>query len=239
MDILHIDKQIKQSHNIPVEVQGERRYSSSFTTSALDRGEWSASRPGRSLPTGKGPPVPIVQETGWAPDTDIRGKISCLCRGSILDLLVVQSIAKHYTDWATPSPKVPVWNSVANISSGIVYRPFRALDSCNLVTYLRERTLCNIVPCYCRTLRRVSASFHMVLWDLQVPSYYAEYSTNVILPSSAYGTVTSCISKFDSRDSASSLVGFVLITMVFDDNIWTAGSVAKLSVHNRPLPSLW
>jgi hypothetical protein len=46
---------------------GERRYSSySFTTSALDGGEWSASRPGRALPPGKGPPVPIVQEAGWA-----------------------------------------------------------------------------------------------------------------------------------------------------------------------------
>jgi hypothetical protein len=39
---------------------GERRYSSySFSTSALDEGEWSASRPGRALPPGKGPPVPI------------------------------------------------------------------------------------------------------------------------------------------------------------------------------------
>jgi hypothetical protein len=48
---------------------GERRYSSySFTTSTLDWGEWSASRPGRSLPPGKGPPVPIGQEAGWAPE---------------------------------------------------------------------------------------------------------------------------------------------------------------------------
>jgi hypothetical protein len=31
-------------------------------------GEWSASRPGRALPPGKGPPVPIVQEAGWAPE---------------------------------------------------------------------------------------------------------------------------------------------------------------------------
>jgi hypothetical protein len=39
---------------------GERRYSSySFLTSALDGGEWSASRPGRALPPGKEPPVPI------------------------------------------------------------------------------------------------------------------------------------------------------------------------------------
>jgi hypothetical protein len=47
---------------------GERRYSSSFSTSALDGGEWSASRPGRALAPGKGPPVPIVQEAGWTPE---------------------------------------------------------------------------------------------------------------------------------------------------------------------------
>jgi hypothetical protein len=53
----------KQSHNIPMEAQGERKYSSySFTTSALDGGEWSASRLGRDLPSGKGPPVLIGQE---------------------------------------------------------------------------------------------------------------------------------------------------------------------------------
>jgi hypothetical protein len=31
-------------------------------------GEWSASRPGRALPPGKGPSVPTVQEAGWAPE---------------------------------------------------------------------------------------------------------------------------------------------------------------------------
>jgi hypothetical protein len=50
-----------------MEALGGEEYSSySFTTSTLDRGEWSASRPGRALPPGKGPPVPIVQEAGWA-----------------------------------------------------------------------------------------------------------------------------------------------------------------------------
>jgi hypothetical protein len=42
-------------------------YSSySFITPVLDGGEWSASRPRRVLPPGKGPPVPIGQEAGWA-----------------------------------------------------------------------------------------------------------------------------------------------------------------------------
>jgi hypothetical protein len=42
--------------------------SNSFSTSELDGGEWSASRPGRDFTPGKGPPVPIVQEAGWAPE---------------------------------------------------------------------------------------------------------------------------------------------------------------------------
>jgi hypothetical protein len=50
--------------------KGERKYSSfSFLTSALDGGEWSASRPGRALAPEKGSPVPIGQEAGWAPET--------------------------------------------------------------------------------------------------------------------------------------------------------------------------
>jgi hypothetical protein len=43
-------------------------YSSySFTTSTLDRDQWSASGPGHALSPEKGPPVPIGLEAGWAP----------------------------------------------------------------------------------------------------------------------------------------------------------------------------
>jgi hypothetical protein len=84
-------------------VWGKRRYSSySFMTSALDGGEWSASCAGRSLPPGKGPPVPIVQEAGWASEPvwtqRLEEKSFCLCRGSNLDRPVVQPVARHYTD---------------------------------------------------------------------------------------------------------------------------------------------
>jgi hypothetical protein len=61
------------------------RYNSySFLTWALDGGEWSASRPGRALPPGKGPPVPIGQEVGPRAglDAGARRKILRLCRGS-------------------------------------------------------------------------------------------------------------------------------------------------------------
>jgi hypothetical protein len=60
---------VKLPYYTPWRRLGERRYSPySFLTSALDRGVWSASRPGRALPPRKGPPVPIRQEVGWAPE---------------------------------------------------------------------------------------------------------------------------------------------------------------------------
>jgi hypothetical protein len=47
---------------------GERRYSSySFTTSALEGVSGQHHAPAALLPPGKGPPVPIGQEAGWAP----------------------------------------------------------------------------------------------------------------------------------------------------------------------------
>jgi hypothetical protein len=85
-------------------LEGERRYSSySFSTSALAGGEWSASRPGHALAPGRGPPAPIVQEAGWAPEPvwthRLEEKSFRLCWGSNLDRLVVQPVARHYTDW--------------------------------------------------------------------------------------------------------------------------------------------
>jgi hypothetical protein len=60
---------VKQCRYTPWRRLGERKYSSySFTTSAVDGGECSASRPSLALPPEKGPPVPIVQEAGWAPE---------------------------------------------------------------------------------------------------------------------------------------------------------------------------
>jgi hypothetical protein len=54
---------------------GERRYTSySFLTLALDEGEWSASRPSRALPPGKGCRYPLNMRLGgpqsWSGCTD-------------------------------------------------------------------------------------------------------------------------------------------------------------------------
>jgi hypothetical protein len=58
--------EVKQSHDTPWRRRGERRSSFYSMTSTLDRGEWSASRPGRALPPGKGISVRIGLEAVWA-----------------------------------------------------------------------------------------------------------------------------------------------------------------------------
>jgi hypothetical protein len=53
-------------------------------------------------PSGKGPPVPIGQEAGWAPESvwtqRLEEKSFCLCRGSNVNCLVVHSEFRHCTD---------------------------------------------------------------------------------------------------------------------------------------------
>jgi hypothetical protein len=96
----------KQSRYTPWRRLRERMYSSySFTTSALDGGEWSASRPGRALPPGKGPPVPIVQEAGWAPEpvwTQMLEEKSFAPAGDrtpIARIYYYNNLLSHYTKW--------------------------------------------------------------------------------------------------------------------------------------------
>jgi hypothetical protein len=94
----------KKSKVVPLHAMetfgGERRYSSySFLTSALDGGEWSASRPGCALPPGKGPPVPIVEEAGWAPEPVLMQRLKEKSSASVGDRTpVVQSVVSHCTD---------------------------------------------------------------------------------------------------------------------------------------------
>ena len=61
-------------------------------TAALEGGEWSAARPGRTLPPGEDP-VPILQEAGWAPGSVWTGGKSRPHWDSILDRPVRSSVA--------------------------------------------------------------------------------------------------------------------------------------------------
>jgi hypothetical protein len=78
------------------------RYSSySFSTSALDGGECSASRPGRAFTRGERTPSTHCTGRWVGPraglDTGARGKILCPRRGSNPDRPVVQPVVRHYT----------------------------------------------------------------------------------------------------------------------------------------------
>jgi hypothetical protein len=78
---VYIRLNVKQTHNTRMEAQGKRMYISySFSTSALDGGEWSASRPGRALAPGKEPWYPLYRRLGAGLDTEVRGKSFRLCR---------------------------------------------------------------------------------------------------------------------------------------------------------------
>jgi hypothetical protein len=120
---------------------GDRRYSpSSFLTAALDGGEWSASRPSRALPPEKGPPVHILQEAGWAPEPVWTQRLQDKSSVPVGDRTpVVQSVVRHYTDWATPAPEAHMDSqniSLGTVTGGILPPPSQHPDRvCYLLSY--------------------------------------------------------------------------------------------------------
>ena len=64
-------------------------------TAALEGGEWSAARSGRTLPTGKDP-VTISQEVGWAPVPVWTGAENLVPTG--IRSRTVPPVASRYTD---------------------------------------------------------------------------------------------------------------------------------------------
>jgi hypothetical protein len=80
-------------------LDGEEYSSYSFSTSALDGGEWSVSRPGRALAPGKDSRYPLHRTLGGP--QRLEEKSFRLRRASKLHRPVVQPIARHYTDLAT------------------------------------------------------------------------------------------------------------------------------------------
>jgi hypothetical protein len=83
----------------PGGVWGERRYSSySFLTSALDWGEWSASRPGRALPRGKDPRYPLYRRLG-GPQSRSGHRLDEKSFAPAGDRTpIARSVVRHYTD---------------------------------------------------------------------------------------------------------------------------------------------
>jgi hypothetical protein len=103
-------KEVKHSLYAPWRRLGEKSYSSySFTASALDGVSCQRHAPTALYHRGRTPCTHLTG--GWVGpraglDSEVKGKILCLCRGSSLDRPVNQSVARHYTDWATPAPRL-------------------------------------------------------------------------------------------------------------------------------------
>jgi hypothetical protein len=83
---------------------GEWRYSSTHSlTSALDKSEWSASRPGCFTPRDRARGTRWI--VGWVGprtvlDAVVKRKIPNPCRESNPRTPIVQPVAQRYTDWA-------------------------------------------------------------------------------------------------------------------------------------------
>jgi hypothetical protein len=124
---------------------GESRYSSySFTTLALDGGEWSAARPSRTLAAGKGCPVPTVREAGWDPEPvwthRLEDKSFRLCQQLNLNHRVIQPVARHYTNWATRLIESQQLNVTITLSTHVVSR------KSSLQSSLYSSKTCHLCP---------------------------------------------------------------------------------------------
>jgi hypothetical protein len=108
--------------------------------------ERSASRPGRAIAPGKGPPVPTVQEAAWAPESvwiqRLEEKLFRLCRESNLDRPVVQPVSRHYWLSYCGSPIRILLHEI------IVHRPRvdprKECESCGNAR-LRKRKWCSLL----------------------------------------------------------------------------------------------
>jgi hypothetical protein len=155
---------VKQSRYTPWRSLGERRYSSySFSTSALDRGEWSASRPGRAFTPGERTPG-NHWTGGWVGlraglNTEAKGKILCPQRESNPDRPVVQPVVRHYTAWANPAPiilkyltiKLSKWSHTFQYTWPNRY----AVDS----PYVFKGRVCTLLQCSSHTFWRRSPHY--------------------------------------------------------------------------------
>jgi hypothetical protein len=126
---------------------GDRRYSSySFFTSALEGGEWSASRPGRALPPGKEPPIPTVQEAGWAPEPVWTQRGEEKSSASVGDRTpAAQSVVRHCTElpgWSLNKTNLTkLWRWLSSGSTRrTVRRCFTKSNCCQIQTSVYETT---------------------------------------------------------------------------------------------------
>jgi hypothetical protein len=106
-------------------VLGQWMYSSTHSlTSALDGGEWSASRPARFTPRERAPSTHWIG--GWVgprPVLEAVVKRKILSPHRLLNprTPIVQSVSQHYTDWTITALDMTLWIVVPVLLSSCVY----------------------------------------------------------------------------------------------------------------------
>jgi hypothetical protein len=114
--------------------------------------------PAALYPRGKDPGTHCTG--GWVGpraglDTEARGKILCPCRGSNPDRPIVQTVVRHYTDWATRG-------HVTSVKSDLMIKNswhFRVLYMCILQMYCLSHVTSSDVSASVLT-RRLAWCFH-------------------------------------------------------------------------------
>jgi hypothetical protein len=91
-------------------------------TSALDKGEWSASHPGRFTPRERAPGTHWIR--GWAgpravQNAVVKRKIPSPRRESNPRTSIVQTVAQRYTDWAVTLPEFDQYLMISIVSIAI------------------------------------------------------------------------------------------------------------------------
>jgi hypothetical protein len=129
-------------------VLGEWRYSSIHSlTSALDGGEWSASRPGRFTPKERASGTHGIG--GWVGpravlDAVVKRKIPSLRRESNPRTPINQPVPQRYTDWAITAPKMkgtPFYSAVPWVSNPCAIRRRTSVLARQLLRLTRFMTL--------------------------------------------------------------------------------------------------
>ena len=128
--------------------QGEQRYSSTlFQTSALEGGEGSASRPGRTLPPGK-TRYPLYRRLGGPQGRS--GLVRKISTPPGLDPRTVQSVGSSYTNFASrPTTVISPFFKSANPRIHFTVTPVSAMNEClelmpNKLTYKLHKIMSSL-----------------------------------------------------------------------------------------------
>jgi hypothetical protein len=123
---LTVKVKVKGKSTMPWRRIGEWRYSSIHSlTSALDGGEWSASRPGLFTPRERAPGTHRIG--GWVGpravlDAVVKRKIPSPGQESKPRIPIIQPVASCYTDWAIAALRVSYKKSKIKLVQLLDYR---------------------------------------------------------------------------------------------------------------------